>query len=72
MAGADLLLKFAVVGFKSKGFGRLGDEDPRSIMRDAADPNVDPAEVLARARIRSRSGSLVKAAAEAISRRTAY
>jgi hypothetical protein len=28
------------VGFKSKGFGYFGDEDPHAIIRDALDPNV--------------------------------
>jgi hypothetical protein len=47
------------------------DEDPRAIMRDAEDPSVNPIEVLTRAKLRSKSGSLLRAAETAIANRPA-
>jgi hypothetical protein len=65
-------LVFAVkVGVKSKGFGTLGDEDPQKICDDAMNPDVDPLEVLARARIRSKSGKLLEQVQELIAKRGA-
>jgi hypothetical protein len=44
-------------------------DSPQAIMADAEDPNVPAAEVMARAAARSTTGSLVRAASEAIARR---
>jgi hypothetical protein len=57
----------ARVAWKSRGFS--DQEDPRSIMEDAANPDVPAHEVLTRAKLRSKSGKLVEAVSEAIARR---
>jgi hypothetical protein len=44
-------------------------DSPQQIMADAEDPSVDAAEVMMQAAARSRTGSLVRAAGEAIARR---
>jgi hypothetical protein len=43
--------------------------DPKKIMEDAANPSVSATSVLARARMKSRSGKLLQNAQEAIARR---
>jgi hypothetical protein len=54
-------------GIRAATTGRA--DSPQDIMADAQNPNVDAAEVMARAAARSRSGSLVRAAADAIAQR---
>jgi hypothetical protein len=67
--GAGALLPIGI------GFGKAAvnkfDEDPRSIMADAANPEINPIEVLTRARLRSKSGKLLAAAEHAIANRPA-
>jgi hypothetical protein len=59
----------ARVAVKSKGFGSVGEEDPRQICADAENPRIPAEEVLARAAIRSRSGALLEKVTELIGKR---
>jgi hypothetical protein len=52
MSWVALGAKVARIGFKSKGFGSYGDEDPQSIIADAMNPRIPADEVLARAKIK--------------------
>jgi hypothetical protein len=69
MSWTAIGLKVARVGFKSKGFGSYGDEDPHAIIADAMNPKIPADEVLARARIRSKSGKLLEKVTKLIAQR---